>query len=32
MAALGVLIGAAFSNGMMEVARKGIFHPDMFDL
>jgi len=30
MAALGVLIGAAFSNGMMEVARKGIFHPDMF--
>ncbi|MCA1760939.1 MAG: inorganic phosphate transporter, partial [Bacteroidales bacterium] len=21
---------AAFSNGMMEVARKGIFHPDMF--
>ncbi|HSH19693.1 MAG TPA: inorganic phosphate transporter [Draconibacterium sp.] len=30
MAALGVLIGATFSNGMMEVARKGIFHPDMF--
>lgn len=30
MAAIGVLIGAAFSNGMMEVARKGIFHPDMF--
>ncbi len=30
MAALGVLIGASFSNGMMEVARKGIFHPDMF--
>ena len=30
MASLGVLIGAAFSNGMMEVARKGIFHPDMF--
>jgi phosphate/sulfate permease len=30
MAALGILIGAAFSNGMMEVARKGIFHPDMF--
>ncbi|MCE4563690.1 inorganic phosphate transporter [Maribellus sp. CM-23] len=30
MASLGVLIGAAFSNGMMEVARKGIFHPDQF--
>lgn len=30
MASLGVLIGAAFSNGMMEVARKGIFNPDMF--
>lgn len=30
MAALGILIGATFSNGMMEVARKGIFHPDMF--
>ena len=30
MAAIGVFIGASFSNGMMEVARKGIFHPDMF--
>jgi phosphate/sulfate permease len=30
MAAGGVLIGATFSSGMMEVARKGIFHPDMF--
>ena len=30
MASLGVLIGATFSSGMMEVARKGIFHPDMF--
>ncbi|MDB4581993.1 inorganic phosphate transporter [Draconibacterium sp.] len=30
MASLGVLVGATFSNGMMEVARKGIFHPDMF--
>ncbi len=30
MAALGVLIGSTFSSGMMEVARKGIFHPDMF--
>jgi len=30
MASLGVLIGAAFSNGMMEIARKGIFQPEMF--
>jgi len=30
MASLGILIGAAFSNGMMEVARKGIIHPEMF--
>lgn len=30
MASIGVLVGATFSNGMMEVARKGIFHPDMF--
>lgn len=30
MASLGVFIGATFSDGMMEVARKGIFHPDMF--
>ncbi len=30
LASLGVLVGATFSNGMMEVARKGIFHPDMF--
>lgn len=30
IAALGVLAGAVFSNGMMEVARKGIFNPDMF--
>ncbi len=30
MAALGVLVGATFSSGMMEVARKGIFHPQMF--
>jgi len=29
-AAMGVLIGATFSTGMMEVARKGVFHPDMF--
>src|SRR6056297_2979665 len=30
VAALGILVGATFSNGMMEVARKGIFHPDQF--
>jgi len=30
LAALGVLIGATFSTGMMEVARKGVFHPNMF--
>jgi phosphate/sulfate permease len=30
IASLGVLVGATFSNGMMEVARKGIFHPEYF--
>ena len=30
VAALGVLVGATFSSGMMEVARKGIFHPEYF--
>ncbi|MCF8225890.1 MAG: inorganic phosphate transporter [Bacteroidales bacterium] len=30
IAAIGVLVGSIFSNGMMEVARKGIFHPDQF--
>lgn len=30
VASLGVFVGAAFSGGMMEVARKGIFHPDQF--
>ena len=30
VAALGVLIGCTFSSGMMEVARKGIFHPEFF--
>jgi phosphate/sulfate permease len=29
VAALGILIGSTFSSGMMEVARKGVFHPDM---
>ncbi len=30
VAAAGVLVGATFSNGMMEVARKGIFYPSNF--
>jgi len=30
VAAVGILFGAIFSSGMMEVARKGIFHPEMF--
>jgi phosphate/sulfate permease len=30
MAAMGIMIGVTFSGGMMEVARKGIFHPEMF--
>jgi len=30
VASLGILVGATFSSGMMEVARKGIFHPEMF--
>ncbi len=30
VASLGVIVGATFSSGMMEVARSSIFHPDMF--
>ncbi|MBT6365823.1 MAG: inorganic phosphate transporter, partial [Bacteroidetes bacterium] len=30
IASLGVFIGAVFSSGMMEVARKGIFMPSKF--
>jgi phosphate/sulfate permease len=30
IASLGILAGVTFSSGMMEVARKGIFHPKMF--
>jgi len=30
IAASGIVFGATFSSGMMEVARKGIFHPDQF--
>lgn len=32
VASLGIIVGATFSSGMMEVARKGIFHPEMFFL
>ncbi|MBM4168120.1 MAG: inorganic phosphate transporter [Ignavibacteria bacterium] len=30
VASLGVLAGTMFSSGMMEVARRGIFNPEMF--
>ncbi len=30
VASIGVGIGAIFSNGMMEIAKKGIFNPEMF--
>ena len=30
VAALGIIVGCTFSSGMMEVARKGIFHPEYF--
>ena len=30
VASLGVLLGASFSSGMMEIARSGVFHPQMF--
>jgi phosphate/sulfate permease len=30
VAGCGILLGAVFSNGMMEVARKGIFNPEHF--
>lgn len=30
VASLGVLLGALFSSGMMEIARSGIFNPSMF--
>ncbi|MDC1517879.1 inorganic phosphate transporter [Flavobacteriaceae bacterium] len=30
VASLGIFIGAVFSSGMMEVARKGIFNPGAF--
>ncbi|QZE13991.1 inorganic phosphate transporter [Halosquirtibacter laminarini] len=30
VASVGILVGATFSSGMMEVARKGIMNPNMF--
>ena len=32
VAGLGILAGVTFSGGMMEVARKGIFHPQFFNM
>ncbi len=32
IASLGILAGVTFSSGMMEVARKGIFHPQYFTM
>lgn len=32
IASLGILAGVTFSSGMMEVARKGIFHPHLFTM
>lgn len=30
VASIGIIVGALFANGMMEVARKGLFHPQYF--
>lgn len=30
IAGVGIIVGCTFSSGMMEVARKGIFHPELF--
>lgn len=30
LAALGIIAGSFFSSGMMDIARKGIFHPEFF--
>lgn len=32
IASFGIFAGALFSGGMMEVARKGIFHPELFNM
>lgn len=31
VSALGILVGATFSGGMMEIARSGVFNPEMFN-
>ena len=30
VASIGVLLGSTFSSGMMEIARSGVFNPQMF--
>ncbi len=32
VASVGIILGAVFSTGMMEIARKGMFYPEMFYL
>ncbi|HNR16118.1 MAG TPA: inorganic phosphate transporter [Chitinophagaceae bacterium] len=32
VAAAGIIIGSVFSSGIMEIARKGVFHPEFFTL
>jgi phosphate/sulfate permease len=32
IASFGIIAGVLFSSGMMEVARKGIFHPQLFTM
>ncbi len=32
ISSLGIMVGVSFSSGMMEVARKGIFHPEFFTM
>ncbi len=32
VAAAGVILGSVFSSGIMEIARKGVFHPEFFTL
>lgn len=32
VAGIGILVGVLFSSGMMEIARKGIFHPEFFTM
>ena len=30
VASVGIMLGTMFSSGMMEIARSGVFHPEMF--